>query len=278
LQKVSTATFLDPVSATIRQASDRMVAPTPIPLAAGLCRKLDAIRSLALFADIPEQDLVPMATSSLLRRFERGRRIGRLGSRDECVVLVSGRAKTSTPPGVGGGELTLVTFDAGDVLSETCWATGPTAFEGEAIALSDCEILFLPRRALEDLLSAHGEVALRLLITTVNKLSKLTRLANRRTVLDVGDRLYCKLVEFAATFGRRSEDGIEIRHGLQQNELAGSIGASREAVNRQLGLWRDQGLITSSRGAVLVRDPAGLRMAVSPGARAIELDTVTPIA
>jgi len=275
---VSAATLLDTFPASFRQTPNRKEALAPISPAPGLRRKVDAIRALALFADIPEQDLVPMATSSLLRRFERGRRIGRLGARDECLVLVSGRAKTSTPRGVGTGELTLATFDAGDILSETCWATGQAEFEGEAIALSDCEVLFLSRRGLEDLLSGHGEVALRLLIATVNKLSKLTRLATRRSGLDVGDRLYCKLAEFAETLGRRTDDGIVIKHGLQQNELAASIGASREAVNRQLGLWRDEGFITSSRGAVLVRDLAGLRMAVSPEARTIELDLNAPIA
>ena len=96
--------------------------------------------------------------------------------------------------------------------------------------------------------------------------------------LDVGDRLYCKLTEFAVSIGRDVDGGIFVEHGLQQGELASSIGASREAVNRQLALWRDQGLITLRRGALLLKDPVGLKMAVSPQARSVDLDIGTPTA
>ena len=46
---------------------------------------------------------------------------------------------------------------------------------------------------------------------------------------------------------------------ITQAELAGWVGCSREAVNKALGRFREEGLISVSRGRVIVLDPEGLR-------------------
>ncbi|MFN2426689.1 MAG: Crp/Fnr family transcriptional regulator [Candidatus Binatia bacterium] len=243
-----------------------LAAPLPIAPPA-LMRKLDALRNLELFSRAPQAELLRLAEASLLRRFERGRTVLRGGMTDDCVILLEGRAKTTMPRGVATGEFSLCLVEAGDIVSEGCWARQRTPEPGETVALEPSVAMFIPRRALDVLLSRNANVAVAFLAALSTKLRRVLELAAQNSCLEVGDRLYSKLVDLSETRGRTTPAGVLIEHGLFQSELAAGIGASREAVNRQLASWRAQGLIEPGRRRVLVKDPLGLSMAVSGAVR-----------
>jgi len=242
--------------------------PPPAPVASpALTRKVEALRNLDLFAGAAEADLLRLAEASLLRRFERGRTVLRGGATEDCVILVHGRAKTTMPRGVACGEFALCLVEAGEIVSEGCWARQRTPEPGETVALEPSSALFLPRRSLDVLLSRNAFVAVQFMTAIATKLRRVIELAAQNSCLEVGDRLYRKLVDLSASRGRAVQGGVLIEHGLYQSELAAGIGASREAVNRQLAAWRDQGFVEPGRRVVLVKDPLGLSMAVSAAVR-----------
>lgn len=251
---------------------DRPFPFTVVPVAPAapgglLARKLAALRALDLFAGASDPELQRLAEASLLRRFERGRTILRSTPTEDCVILVEGRAKTTMPRGVGCGEFALGILDAGMMVSTGFWVEKRTPELGETIAMEPSAALFLPRRALEVLLSRNARIALQFLAELSTRLRRVVELAAQNSCLDVGDRLYSRLVELSATRARPEPHGLRIDHGLYQSELAAGIGASREAVNRQLAEWRDRGLVEAGRRYVLVKDPRGLSMAVSAAVR-----------
>ncbi len=233
----------------------------------GLGGKLEALRGLSLFAGVIDLELQRLAEASLLRRFDQGRVMLRGGAGDEVVILVRGRAKSTIPRGVACGEFALGLFEAGDIVSEGCWAQNGPAGCGETVALEDSAAFFLPRRALEAFLERNPRTTLRFLEAVAGKLARTLALASQNSCLEVGDRLFRRLVELSQTRGRACADGIHIQHGLHQRELAASIGASREVVNRQLGQWRDAGFVESGRKFVVVKNPVGLTLAVSAAVR-----------
>ena len=59
----------------------------------------------------------------------------------------------------------------------------------------------------------------------------------------------------------RPDDGQGVRIGvaLSQDELAGWVGASREAVAKALRVLRDRGFVTTGRRTMTVLDLDGLR-------------------
>jgi CRP-like cAMP-binding protein len=63
----------------------------------------------------------------------------------------------------------------------------------------------------------------------------------------------------AERFGQPTADGLKIALPFSQDELAGWIGASREAVSKALGVLRAAGTIRTSRMSVVVRDLPDLR-------------------
>jgi len=246
----------------------------PPVTSAALLRKLEVLRGLEIFAGASTSELHTLAEASLLRRFERGRTLLRPGAMGECVILLEGRAKTATPRGQSRGEFALAILEPGDLVSEG-WGPQRMPESAETVALESSVALFVPRRVLDAFLQRNPRIAVQFLTALVIKLRRMADSATQNTCLDVGDRLYRKLVELAGTRGHRSERGIRIDHGLFQNELAAGIGASREAVNRQLAAWRDQGLVESGRRFVLVTNPHGLAMAVSADVRGIAFEAVT---
>ena len=69
--------------------------------------------------------------------------------------------------------------------------------------------------------------------------------------LDVPHRLAKQLATSA-----QGRPGSEIR--VTQSELAGTLGVTRESVNKALNQFKDTGWVRLGRGRVFVDDPAGL--------------------
>ncbi|GAA0558927.1 hypothetical protein GCM10010390_71590 [Streptomyces mordarskii] len=73
------------------------------------------------------------------------------------------------------------------------------------------------------------------------------RAADRRRLdfasLTVRERFAVLLLDLARSHGRRTENGIELAVPLSKQELAGSIGASREMVQRLLKDLRERKVV-----------------------------------
>ncbi|HVQ98507.1 MAG TPA: helix-turn-helix domain-containing protein, partial [Mycobacterium sp.] len=78
-------------------------------------------------------------------------------------------------------------------------------------------------------------------------------------VYDTMSRVAHRLVELAERFGEPTEAGILITLPFTQHELAGWVGASREAVAKALRTFRARGYLQTQRRTVTVLDIEGLR-------------------
>lgn len=72
-------------------------------------------------------------------------------------------------------------------------------------------------------------------------------------------RLARQLLQLADTHGQVGANrSIDISLPFTQDDLAGTVSASRDAVARALKEWRSQGLVTTGRRRVTLVDPAAL--------------------
>ena len=76
-------------------------------------------------------------------------------------------------------------------------------------------------------------------------------------------RVAQRMIELAAAYGTPVEGGTRIDLQLSQRELAGWVGASREAVNKALAQLEDRDLLTRDHGTLTVLDVEGLRRRAS---------------
>lgn len=220
-----------------------------------------------IFQAAPSADLERLAPRCLFERYRRGSPIARRGAPGESlIVLGRGRVKGTLPSPDAEGEFVIGIFWPGDVFGEIA-VFDRQARAGSAVAITEVEVAFVPRADLLALLERRPAVAIRLAEALCDKLRAALNLSLSMRFLDVPSRFYERLLYLGRFDSRREGNGVRIQHGLSQQELADSIGASREALNKVIADWKRAGLIEWGRGYVVVPDPALLAERIPPAVR-----------
>jgi CRP/FNR family cyclic AMP-dependent transcriptional regulator len=216
------------------------------------------VSATEFFEQLTADEAADLARTGRRREYRRGAVIMREGDRsDWMVVLQQGRVKVASDT-ANGTEVVLAVRGPGALLGELS-AIGPEPRSATVTALEPVRAMIISRADFEAYLQAHGRVAVLLLQTVVNKLRDADRKRIEFGAYDTTGRVAARLVEMAERFGQPTEDGVKIALPFSQDELAGWIGASREAVSKALGVLRSAGWIRTSRMSVVVRDVAALR-------------------
>src|SRR5207342_283186 len=119
--------------------------------------------------------------------------------------------------------------------------------------------LVVPIAAFADYLRSHGDAAIALLQLVTARLRDADRKRVESAAYDIPGRVARRLLELAERFGEPDGQGVRIGVALSQDELAGWVGASREAVAKALRVLRDRGFVTTGRRTMTVLDLEGLR-------------------
>jgi CRP/FNR family cyclic AMP-dependent transcriptional regulator len=182
-------------------------------------------------------------------------------SSSRVVLLLAGRVKVSSFSDEGQ-ETVLAFRGAGDVLGEVAAIDGADHMATVTV-VEEGEALIVPATAFLATLEAEPGIAVALLRSVIGRLRNADRLRAEFVALDVTGRVAQRLVELAASYGIPVEGGIKIGLPLSQRELAGWVGASREAVNKALAQLEGRDLVRRDHGSLIVRDVEGLRRRAS---------------
>jgi CRP-like cAMP-binding protein len=173
------------------------------------------------------------------------------------LVLVDGWTKV-TASAANGYEALLALRGPGDIIGESAALTGRPR-SATVTALEAVRAVAVECTRFREFLHRSPAVSFALLSLTADR----TRTADRRRLefaaMNVRERLAVLLLDLARTHGRRTPEGIELAIPLSKQELAGSVGASREMVQRLLKELRDKEAVTTGRRALLIRRPDVLR-------------------
>ena len=151
-----------------------------------------------------------------------------------------------------GRKLSLEIMAAPQLFGEIGLFAGRRTADATALTAA---VLRSVRRA--DLLAAirtEPDLALALIDLLCARLRSISDKLEERAFQPLPARLARRLLHLRDTFAE--QDGT-IR--LSQSDLADFVGASREAVAKTVGHWRQQGWIDLSRGVILVRNRAALQ-------------------
>jgi CRP-like cAMP-binding protein len=120
-------------------------------------------------------------------------------------------------------------------------------------AMSEVEALYIPGRAWLDFLYEHPRVMHALLQAVGERLREATRKQAEHGYIGVEQRLAKGLVELQRKIGEPVPDGVAIGP-LSQVELAGLVGASREAISQVMKTFRLRDVVATGRQKVIIRD------------------------
>jgi CRP/FNR family transcriptional regulator, cyclic AMP receptor protein len=211
-----------------------------------------------VFQAAPVAELERLAPRCMFQRYRPGAEIAYRGAPGDALgVIGRGCAKGTLPSPSANGELIVAIFVPGEVFGEApLFDARPRAVT--VTAITECEVAFVPKAELVPLLERRPGVAMRLLEAVCDKLRGALDLSLSIRFLDLPSRFYQRLLYLSRYDSAQDGNGVRIHHGLSQQELADSIGATREALNKLISEWKRGGLLDYGRGYVVVRDPAAL--------------------
>ncbi|WP_199547353.1 Crp/Fnr family transcriptional regulator [Streptomyces sp. N35] len=176
------------------------------------------------------------------------------------LLILDGWTKV-TAAASNGYEALLALRGPGDIVGESAALTGRPR-SATVTALEPVRAVALEHERFKDFLGDFPQVSFRLLGLTADR----TRAADHRRLefasMSVRERFAALLLDLARTHGRRTDQGIELAIPLSKQELAGSVGASREMVQRLLKDLRERRAVTTGRRALVILQPDILRQIV----------------
>ncbi len=209
-------------------------------------------------AELTEHERADLSRYGHRRTLPTGTPLFLEGTRSDTVVLViSGRVKVFTSA-ADGTEVVLAVRGPGALLGElTVIDEQPRSASVQS--MEPVEILNVGSREFTAFLHAHPRTMWLLLRILAGRLREADRTRAEFGVYDTLSRVARRLVELAERFGEPAEPGIRITLAFTQEELAGWVGASREAVAHALRTLRAHGCLRTQRRTFTVLDIEDLR-------------------
>lgn len=202
----------------------------------------ETLRKSPLFANLPPEDLDRLAAISAMRRYPRRAAIFREGDRaDGFYVVAAGRVKVFKLS-EGGKEQVLHIIEPGQSFAEATIFEGG-AFPAAAEALSDCALVFFPKRLFIELLEKTPRMAIRMLASISRWLKRMTDLVESLALRDVETRLVWHLSEEMKDRGLPLVDGAVYELAVGKNVLASRLGTVPETFSRTLKKLQEEGKI-----------------------------------
>lgn len=215
------------------------------------------LRQSIIFRGLQDAEVMPLVESVKVIRAKAETMLLHRGDPGTTMLIVlSGRVKI-TATSARDSELLLNIVERGQIFGELSVLDGRER-SADALALTNVTLLSLDREAILAFLRIRTDVLFRVLEIVCGKLRNTTDMAERSAFLSPQARLFRCLLDFAKVNSESNDEGLRILHRLPQRELAASITASRETVNKILQHWKRLDLVETGNGYVRIKNVAAL--------------------
>lgn len=140
---------------------------------------------------------------------------------------------------------------------------GDETYSETATAQSDTCIMSIGNREFRSLLNLYPSIAVAVLDVTTEKLKTARQQIHHLTTLSVEKRIAHILKELCDKFGEESKVGMLLQLPLSRKDLADMAGTSTETASRTMSRFQHDGLITSGRQWVAIKDIDALSEVIS---------------
>jgi CRP-like cAMP-binding protein len=225
-------------------------------------RKRQVLLRNGVFSALGPEALGEIVRKSSLLRFAKKRALHEGGDPGQSLhVVASGRVRVLRHGESAHRVVTLGYRGPGDLVGENC-VVGGGNHEDDAIAHDAVEAVRVPVRTVARLLDGHPAFCRALLaVTTMRRLELETRLQTLLT-RSVESRLAEFLVEAAEEYGIPESRGVLVGVKYTHQEIASSIGATRETVTVGLGELKRRELLLVEHRRLVLTDLEAMRALV----------------
>jgi CRP/FNR family transcriptional regulator, cyclic AMP receptor protein len=224
--------------------------PVNLSNEAGREWKLHLLRQADIFRDLSHEQMELIERLTTMTTCRKGRQLCSPGEPSEVLfILKQGKVQLSRVT-EDGRRLVTATLEAGSVFGNMPMLS-QSLEDSTAETLEDCTLCVMSRQDIENLILTNPQVALNVIHLLAARVSELERRLEMQAFLPVSERLASTLLSMAG-----AGDQID---GASHQQIAETIGASRETVTRALGDFRAQGLIELGRSHIRISDRGGLK-------------------
>ena len=211
-----------------------------------------------LFQHLSEADKTRLADLSQPRRYSNNQLIFSRGdTADFMLVVLSGKVKIMNFAD-NGKEVMFRIMNPGDVFGEIGVLDGGER-SADARASGKTEVQMLSRDDLLPFLRKSPELCLGLINVLCERLRNTSAQLEDFAFLDLKTRLGKMLVHLAEQKVGNSEAVTGTTVTASQQELAAMMGTTREAVNKRLREWENEGAVSLGRGEITLHQPGALK-------------------
>lgn len=218
----------------------------------------DLLRQHSLLAALTEPETRELVKRAHIQRLAAGDVVFRKDDPGDGLYGVLDGRVVVTAESAEGKELILNMFGPGEFFGEIALLDGKGR-TATAVARDASRLLFLSRAAFLPFLGQHHEIAVRIIAFLCERLRRTTLVVEDSAFLSVATRLAKQLAALAAGAP------VDATVRLSQEELAQTLGVTREMVSRQLATWREAGVVEMGRGWIKVCDREALDRIVAGG-------------
>ena len=223
--------------------------------------KLDRslIRDLPIFDSMSDGDLDAILDLGSARRLANGTSAFEQGQpATEFFALLHGRLKVVQTT-ADGQQVVVRHINPGDVYGIAQALRRPD-YPATATAVIDSLTLVWPASQWDAFIGRSPALAVNALQTVGQRLQDAHTRIRELSTEEVERRVAHAVLRLVRQAGKKTEDGVLIDFPITRQDIAEMTGTTLHTVSRIMTAWESQGLVSSGRKKILVRDPHRLFM------------------
>ena len=207
------------------------------------------LKSISLFADLPEEDLQAISNLAVTRVYPKNMLIICEGDRsDSLYIVLSGKVKVYLND-EDGKEVTLNIQAAGEYFGELAMLDDAPR-SASVVTTEETRLAVVSKSGFDECLENNPKIALTVIRGLARRLRELTENVRSLALMDVYGRVAHTLLDLA-----EEKDGkLVVTQRLTQRDIASMVGASREMVSRILRDLTVGGYITNKNKIITINE------------------------
>lgn len=214
---------------------------------------IELLKRCPLFAGLKEEDLQKIRAIASPKQIWKKEILFSEGEMAKgFYVILSGKVKLYkiSPE---GKEQILHVVSAPDAFAEAAlFLEG--SYPAFAEALSDCQLLFFPKRDFIQLIEKNPQLSINMIVTLSHFLKRFASLIEELSLKEVSSRIAKYLTDLSLRASKEGKDSREVELDLSKTQLALKLGTISETLSRTLAKMKAKGVIEVKKNKILILD------------------------
>jgi CRP/FNR family transcriptional regulator len=211
----------------------------------------DLLKRCPLFAGLTDKDLKGIRAIASYKRAGRKEILFADGEGAKgFYVILSGKVKLYKISPEGKEQILHV------VAAPDAFAEAALFLEGNypafAEALSDCQLLFFPKRDFVQLIERNPRLSVNMIVTLSHYLKRFALLIEELSLKEVSSRIAKYLVDLSFKLSKEGKNPGEVELDLSKTQLAARLGTISETLSRTLAKMKAKGMIDVKRNRIVI--------------------------